>query len=100
MDPIITGIKCDNPNCSWRDENVPFEEYRDWLNRPCPVCGSNLLTQEDYDAVCRLMKFCNSRIIRFLSRVVSLFDKKRYNFDLGMNGSGQIKMRKRSETDQ
>jgi len=42
------GIKCDNPKCNWADNDVPVETYAQWLNRPCPECGENLLTEEDY----------------------------------------------------
>jgi len=45
------GIKCDNPNCDYVDESVRITEYDQWLNKPCPKCGENLLTQEDYDKV-------------------------------------------------
>lgn len=42
-------IKCDNEVCN-------FIEYMDhvdpeiWLNKPCPKCGENLLTEEDHAA--------------------------------------------------
>lgn len=44
----IHGIKCDNPDCDFRDDGVQMEDYEGWLNKPCPKCGSNLLTEEDY----------------------------------------------------
>lgn len=45
----IKGIKCDNPKCDFIDENAKVEEYSNWLNRPCPKCGANLLTEADYN---------------------------------------------------
>lgn len=42
-------IKCDNSPCD-------FIEYMDkidpviWLNKPCPKCSSNLLSEDDYIA--------------------------------------------------
>lgn len=45
----VHGIKCDH--CPYNDMSVQPEEYDAWLNRPCPDCGENLLTQEDYDAL-------------------------------------------------
>ena len=51
----IGGIKCDNPSCDFRDESVPVEDYKNWLNKPCPICGSNLLTKKDYKSVKRLL---------------------------------------------
>ena len=44
----IGGIKCDNPNCDFMDTSVKVEDYDKWLNRPCPKCGENLLTDDDY----------------------------------------------------
>ena len=45
------GIKCDNEDCGWFDMDVTFEEYPDYVNKPCPCCNESLLTQEDYDKV-------------------------------------------------
>lgn len=53
------GIKCDNVNCDFVDETVLISDYKEWLNKPCPKCGCNLLTQEDYDAVMLIMDICN-----------------------------------------
>jgi len=41
------GLKCDNPICEYKD-NTPFEDYEDCIGKPCPECGDNLLTEEDY----------------------------------------------------
>ena len=49
------GIKCDNPECDFVNQEVKIEDYKDWLNKPCPKCGSNLLTQADYDNVQMLL---------------------------------------------
>jgi hypothetical protein len=51
----IRGIKCDHPKCGWNDMTVPFTDYDRWLNKPCPKCGHNLLTQKDYDLAKQLM---------------------------------------------
>lgn len=45
----ISGIKCDNSECDYRDDSVSFDDYPNWVNKECPKCGQNLLTQEDYD---------------------------------------------------
>ena len=45
----VSGIKCDNPSCDYKDMGVKFEDYPDYINKPCPKCGSVLLTQEDHD---------------------------------------------------
>ncbi len=44
-----SGIKCDNPNCSYTDETATFETYRNYLDKPCPNCGENLLTEDDFN---------------------------------------------------
>lgn len=59
----ISGIKCDTPTCDFIDMDVKVEEYPQWLNKPCPKCGANLLTQEDYNTVTvmmDMMKMMNS----------------------------------------
>ncbi len=42
----IWGMKCDH--CTWKDMSVQVKDYSNYLNKPCPVCGSNLLTEEDW----------------------------------------------------
>lgn len=46
----VGGIKCDNGECDFKDMGVLFDNYNEWLNKPCPKCGSNLLTQKDLDS--------------------------------------------------
>lgn len=48
VEVYVRGIKCDNSTCGFKDDTVKFEEYEQWLNKPCPKCGANLLTEEDY----------------------------------------------------
>lgn len=45
---LSQDIKCDNPKCDWVEKNV--EDYSIWLNKPCPKCGENVLTEQDYNA--------------------------------------------------
>lgn len=95
----IVGIKCDNqPICSWRDDSVRFAEYDKWLNRPCPRCGSNLLTPEDM-TTCKTMQTIVS-VINFVSwPVVAIYDTVQWLVGAQdkavlmrgeMNGSGAI----------
>lgn len=51
----ISGIKCDMPNCGWHDDTARFEDYDQWLNRPCPACRGNLLTQRDLDLTRKIL---------------------------------------------
>lgn len=60
---INTGLKCDNPTCEWEDETIKVEDYKDFINAPCPECGENILTQEDLDNMTKVhevMNFVNS----------------------------------------
>lgn len=57
------GIHCDNPNCDFSDLSVTMEETSQWLNKPCPKCGENLLTEEDlqrFNQVLEAVKLINS----------------------------------------
>lgn len=66
----IGGIKCDNPSCDFRDESVPVEDYKNWLNKPCPICGSNLLTKKDYKSVKRLLS--TIKIINKIGKILPI----------------------------
>lgn len=53
------GIVCDNPECDYIDETVTIEMYHDFLNKSCPKCGENLLTEEDFELAMRLQHLGN-----------------------------------------
>lgn len=72
----ISGIKCDNKECSYRDDAVKCEDYGDWLNKPCPECGSNLLTESDYVVVLRMLKIVN-RLNTFVTKITPSFLRKK-----------------------
>jgi len=57
----VKGIKCDTVLCDYVDMEVPFTDYPQWLNRPCPKCGANLLTQADFDAVISLVRIAEEQ---------------------------------------
>ena len=44
MDFNISGLKCDNPSCDYSNPDIPFEQYEQFINCPCPKCGQSLLT--------------------------------------------------------
>lgn len=50
IDTYIHGLKCDNPNCDYVNSNIPFEQYEQFIDYPCPKCGQSLLTIEAYNA--------------------------------------------------
>lgn len=62
----IQGIKCDY--CDWRDNKILYEDYPMYVNKPCPKCGHNLLTKQDY-------RFC--KVVVFLSKLINLFPSKK-----------------------
>ena len=51
----VRGIRCDTPGCGYKKPNVTFKQYPKYLNKPCPQCGANLLTQEDVDFIAFLL---------------------------------------------
>ena len=66
------GLKCDNPNCEWHDDSIKVEDYKDWVNVPCPSsCGSNLLTEDDYN---KTLAFVYQLFIRLLMRLLAWSD--------------------------
>ena len=40
----VKGLKCDNPSCDWSNMLVSFEEFENWVGKPCPKCGEVVLT--------------------------------------------------------
>lgn len=56
-------IVCDNPKCDYVIENedriYPNPEAIKYLNMPCPKCGDNLLTENDYKTGMQTMKVVN-----------------------------------------
>lgn len=83
------GIKCDNPKCNFKNDAVKLEDYKYWLNKPCPKCGHNLLTKADYRCIERLV-----RKVRRLNKLFSLFhiESDELNLIRGhieMNGTGK-----------
>lgn len=47
------GLKCDC--CDYRDDEITFEEYKNYINYPCPKCREPLLTKEDYERCIRVL---------------------------------------------
>lgn len=46
MEITLKGIKCDY--CDYRDDEVKSLDYPEYIDKPCPKCGHNLLTKKDY----------------------------------------------------
>jgi hypothetical protein len=83
----INGIKCDNPECSFRNDDVSIDEYEKWLNRPCPECSSNLLTEADYDAVKMMINLVK---IQNEASSENSIDEPIFSVNINMDGSGNL----------
>jgi len=51
-------LVCDNPECDYKMQYDPNNELQTifYIDTPCPICGENLLTIEDYLQYEKLMK--------------------------------------------
>lgn len=85
----ICGIKCDNPKCDYVNMEAKFNEYDKWLNKPCPKCGENLLTEKDYKNTIAIVKIV-STMNNILPKTKS--DEKVVTMEIDMNGTGSIDM--------
>ena len=52
----IEGIQCDAPGCDFVDMSIQVSQYEEYINKPCPKCGANLLTQKDHDTIMALIE--------------------------------------------
>lgn len=84
----ISGIKCDNPKCDFADSSVAFEDYKDYVNQPCPLCGENLLTKKDYRNCKRLV-----RITNIINRFNLNSGENTVSLSFEMNGTGKINIK-------
>lgn len=84
----IKGIKCDNPKCDYNNMDVKVTEYDKWLNKPCPKCGENLLTEEDYRNVQFLIEFTGIANKIF----PGIEDDEIVAVNVEMNGTGEINL--------
>ena len=94
----IIGLKCDNPDCDYNDDTIPFEDYEKYINKPCPKCGENLLTQEDYDETMDLMgamDMINSFSQKDLEKIVGNFSEE--EMDGALDVINRLKMKKISD---
>ena len=83
----IQGIKCDNKDCDYRNENVRVKDFDKWLNKPCPKCGQNLFTVKDYISLKILITLVN-----LLNAILpkGKDDEKDEVFLIEMNGTGEV----------
>jgi len=70
-------IKCDNEKCSY---SIPYSNERVkylvlFVNMPCPKCGENLLTEQDYVTYRNITKYVNF-INKWFSWITIFYSKK------------------------
>lgn len=88
------GIKCDA--CDYKDMSVKREDYDLWLNKPCPACGANLLTEADYDKLIEMEKvaeFLNKgfeKLPAFLQKSLLGKADKKLSIPIEADGSGEV----------
>lgn len=51
IETTISGIKCNAEGCDYEDMSIQVEDYCEWVDRPCPKCEANLLTEADFELV-------------------------------------------------
>lgn len=85
----ISGIKCDNKTCDYTNESVSFADYENWVNKPCPCCGDNLLTEEDLNTV-KLM----AAMVQIANETapVNNVDEPIIEAKINMDGSGSVEV--------
>lgn len=92
----IKGIKCDH--CDYQEPNVKFEDYEKWLNKPCPKCGANLLTEADLNSLKMLIQLTNAANELFPSGFDGNDSKtpeldKKVKGIVEMNGTGKMNIK-------
>lgn len=78
-------VECDNPKCDFVVPNktgIPNPDSQEWLDRPCPKCGQNLLTFQDWYQFRKMMK-----IINFINKWFGWLSILRW----GRNGKSETK---------
>lgn len=71
-DPEGNGLECDNENCDWEDKTIKWSDAHNWIDKPCPKCGENLLTQDDYDQTNLLFETIDSLNLMSKDELVTL----------------------------
>ena len=87
------GIKCDNNECDYEDMSVDPADYPNWVNKPCPKCGSNLLTEEDFSLFKGIMEMIDN--INKDPEMIKLSeesDEELVHGVIRMNGTGTASM--------
>lgn len=90
------GIQCDTEGCDYRDDTIKVEDYPEWLNKPCPTCNGNLLTQADFDQIQFLLetvKQINSMSPEQLKELGVHMDDEIVHGEIEMDGTGKVEFK-------
>ena len=93
----IEGLKCDNIDCSYEDNTVTLNQYESYLNKPCPECSSNLLTEADLKSVKIMIALANNPVVKAIDKICGLLGSKEETLEVEMNGSGKVKLKKNKD---
>lgn len=95
----VEGLKCDAAGCGFVDTTIgkltPYV-IRENLNRPCPHCGANLLTEADAKITLfgiRFIRAVNVLVFPFMLLTLPyhlIWGIKRVHLRGKMNGSGNV----------
>lgn len=88
------SIICDNIKCDYKIKNTsgdPNEDISGYLNMPCPKCGENLLTEQDYLRSMKVMRIINW-INKWFSWVMFLVPKKTKVYNATIDFHDKIKI--------
>lgn len=91
LDSHIQGLQCDNSNCDYSNPDIPFEQYEQFVNCPCPKCGQLLLTPQAYKMYVAMKSMGN--LLTKITRGQKENDQE-LQMLLGMDKDGYISMKK------
>jgi len=90
----VAFIQCDAKSCDYKTTDVG-DDYKVFLNKPCPNCGASLLTQEDIDSqesMQSILKSINSMARHITGIDMSNGDDRTEILEYEGDGNGGIKI--------
>ena len=74
---IDPKVVCDNPSCDYTESYTETTSLIDYVNKPCPKCGENLCTEQDYKTYMGMMKTVKW-LNKWFSWLTWFYSKKSY----------------------
>lgn len=87
-------IICDNPACDYKVKNEsgdPNIDCSEFINKPCPICGENLLTKKDHLDGLKLMKIVN-KINKYLGWLSWFIKPKKLGSNVNIHVHNGVKI--------